>query len=189
MSRKLTENDKIALKILGKPVKEDLAHSVQNNTNQILNSSSISSSTSIITKNDDSKDSSNLSNLSNSSDLSDLSESQKQITILQYLKQMNSEVKTVELSKHIYGKSATRKMINPMIYKMSTQQLVEKIADENGVNPRWKITDKGKNFLSSVEMSEVNNVQNISQNNLQNRTLNIIKPPTLEELEFDKLKL
>lgn len=59
--------------------------------------------------------------------------------ILQYLKEKNEFVKTIDLAKHFYGPKATRKDINSLLYKMQASKLIIKECTENGGNPRWKL--------------------------------------------------
>ncbi len=46
-------------------------------------------------------------------------------------------IKTRVISQAVFGKGASRKMINPTIYAMQKKGQVKKIANENGGNPRW----------------------------------------------------
>lgn len=71
------------------------------------------------------------------------------IKILEFLKDKETDTQTLIISKHIYGKNASRKTINPTIYEMSKNGLVEKECNQNGGDPKWKITQKGKDLLIS----------------------------------------
>lgn len=49
-------------------------------------------------------------------------------------------IKTRVISQNVFGKGASRKMINPTIYALQKKGKVGKIANENGGNPRWYLT-------------------------------------------------
>ncbi len=64
------------------------------------------------------------------------------ILIIEFLTVKNAisednAIKTRIISHAIFGKGATRKMINPTIYALQKKGKVTKIANENGGNPRW----------------------------------------------------
>lgn len=69
------------------------------------------------------------------------------IKVLEFLKDKETETKTLIISKELYGKDASRKTINKLIYAMEKNKLVEKFCEENGADPRWKITQKGRDLL------------------------------------------
>lgn len=48
---------------------------------------------------------------------------------------------TLEISKAIFGKGATKKLINKHLYSLQREGQVEKIAEENGTKPRWKLSE------------------------------------------------
>ena len=55
--------------------------------------------------------------------------------IIEFLKKEQPQ-KTIQISKHIFGKDATKKMINPILYKMHKEKKLEKVSD---VPPQWKL--------------------------------------------------
>lgn len=63
--------------------------------------------------------------------------------ILEYLKGASKEnpKPTLEISKAVFGNGATKRIINPTLYKLQKKGQIEKIANENGGNPRWYIIE------------------------------------------------
>ena len=59
--------------------------------------------------------------------------------ILLFLNTQTLPAKTVEISKSIYGKGATAKMVNPALYSLEKDGVLVKVAKENGGDPRWSI--------------------------------------------------
>lgn len=47
--------------------------------------------------------------------------------------------RTVDIAKYLYGEKATRKSINPLLYKLQKNGKINKICDLNLANPRWFI--------------------------------------------------
>jgi len=58
--------------------------------------------------------------------------------IIEFLRQRNEYVKTIEIARQFYGAGATRKSINPQLYELLKQKRVSKTAKDNGGDPRWK---------------------------------------------------
>jgi len=61
--------------------------------------------------------------------------------IVEYLTEIGDFVPTLEIAKGLYGPTASKKMINPTLYKLERQGIIEKTALENGAQPRWKIKE------------------------------------------------
>lgn len=63
------------------------------------------------------------------------------VSFLQMKKEEKEEeaVPTLEISKAVFGKGATKKMINKHLYALERAGQVEKIAEEDGTKPRWKV--------------------------------------------------
>ena len=59
--------------------------------------------------------------------------------ILLFLNTQTLPAKTVEISKSIYGKGATAKLVNPALYSLEKDGVLVKVAKENGGDPRWSI--------------------------------------------------
>lgn len=59
--------------------------------------------------------------------------------VLKYLEDRDEAVPTIEIAQHIYGKGATRKMINKELYELARKNLISKESEENGTKPRWAI--------------------------------------------------
>jgi len=59
--------------------------------------------------------------------------------ILDYLEGKNDPVRTIDIAKQVYGPKATKKSINPSLYRLQKEGKIVKIAEENGANPRWKL--------------------------------------------------
>lgn len=57
--------------------------------------------------------------------------------VLELLSTSKEPMKTLNISKVIFGQKATCKDINPLLYSMLKQGLLDKISDEGGKNPRW----------------------------------------------------
>lgn len=47
---------------------------------------------------------------------------------------------TLDISKHIHGPSATKKMVNPLLYAMMKEGLLIKQCNDNGGDPKWKLS-------------------------------------------------
>ncbi len=60
--------------------------------------------------------------------------------IIEYLSDKTEPVPTLQISKYVLGSKATKKMVNPALYTLQKLGKVQKIAEENGGNPRWIIT-------------------------------------------------
>lgn len=63
-----------------------------------------------------------------------------QLQILTFL-QDKDFTPTVEISKAVFGKGATKKMINTHLYSLLRQGQLEKESEEDGTKPRWKINN------------------------------------------------
>lgn len=59
--------------------------------------------------------------------------------ILEYLEGKKEPVRTIEIAKQVCGPKATKKSINPSLYRLQREGKVEKVAEKNGANPRWKL--------------------------------------------------
>jgi hypothetical protein len=46
---------------------------------------------------------------------------------------------TLEISKEIFGKKATKKMINTHLYTLLRLGHVQKISEDDGTKPKWKL--------------------------------------------------
>jgi len=53
----------------------------------------------------------------------------------------DEEVPTLEISKEVFGKGATKKMINKHLYALERIGQLEKVAEEDGTKPKWKINN------------------------------------------------
>lgn len=62
-----------------------------------------------------------------------------QLQIISFLTEREEEVPTLEISKAVFGKGATKKMINKHLYALERAGQVKKIAEEDGTKPRWKV--------------------------------------------------
>lgn len=63
-------------------------------------------------------------------------------TILRVLQGTTSDapLKTIDIAKRaISEKGVTRKMVNPTLYALKKEGLIEKITDDNETNPRWYV--------------------------------------------------
>jgi hypothetical protein len=69
----------------------------------------------------------------------ELSEQELRPRILAFLTAQTTPVKTIEISRNIYGKGASSKLINPCLYTLEKQGLLVKTAKNNGGDPRWSI--------------------------------------------------
>lgn len=61
-----------------------------------------------------------------------------QLQILTFL-QDKDFTSTLEISKAVFGKGSTKKMINTHLYSLLKQGQVEKQAEDDGTKPQWKI--------------------------------------------------
>jgi len=59
--------------------------------------------------------------------------------IINYLRDKSEPIPTLNIAKFVFGKDATTKEVNPTLYKMASQGLITKIANENGSKPRWSL--------------------------------------------------
>jgi hypothetical protein len=61
--------------------------------------------------------------------------------ILEFLRADSSEpVPTLAISKHVFGRAATTKQINPILYRMLAARRLVKTSDPtNGANPKWTV--------------------------------------------------
>jgi hypothetical protein len=59
--------------------------------------------------------------------------------LLDILGQANQPVPTLELARQVFGRGASKKMVNPALYSLLRHGRVRKFADERDVNPRWEI--------------------------------------------------
>jgi hypothetical protein len=59
--------------------------------------------------------------------------------VINYLSERNEPVPTLEISRYVHGKTATRKDINPLLYKMEREKIIVKTAEPDGTNPRWSL--------------------------------------------------
>lgn len=58
--------------------------------------------------------------------------------VISFLKE-KEDVPTLTISKHIYGEKGTKKMINPLLYKLQKDGKIIKSCQENGGNPQWNL--------------------------------------------------
>lgn len=59
--------------------------------------------------------------------------------IVTFLNTQTAPAKTLDISKSIYGKGATAKLVNPALYSLEKEGVLIKTAKENGGDPRWTI--------------------------------------------------
>ena|SRR5438477_8976553 len=60
-------------------------------------------------------------------------------TVILILRLTEEPVPTLLISKATFGKGATTKLINPLLYSMQKQGKIKKISNEDGTQPRWYI--------------------------------------------------
>jgi hypothetical protein len=78
--------------------------------------------------------------------------------VVDYLKGKDDWVPTLDIAKEIKGKKASTKDINPLLYAMKDEGLLEKMAEANGSKPRWRLIqkeNKGKEQDTSVIESKM----------------------------------
>lgn len=74
---------------------------------------------------------------------------------------------TLEIAKRIFGPDATTKQVNPLLYSLLARHDVEKITEENGSKPRWKLSrgyyikSQILEYLSDSERSTQNICQDL----------------------------
>lgn len=60
--------------------------------------------------------------------------------ILSFLEQKDGEkVPTIQIAKHVFGKSARCKDVNPYLYRIKEQGLVTVEKNSSGGNPMWSL--------------------------------------------------
>ena len=77
------------------------------------------------------------------------------IQILQYLfsRELTGAGEGVNpgrMAKEIYGQQATKKLINPTLYKLKNKNYVVKTSREDGSKPRWRIATTGAQHLIDI---------------------------------------
>jgi hypothetical protein len=68
-----------------------------------------------------------------------LSDNDIKARLLDILSQANQPVPTLELARQVFGRGASKKMVNPALYSLLRHGRVNKLADERDVNPRWEL--------------------------------------------------
>ena len=53
----------------------------------------------------------------------------------------DSPVPTLEIAKHVNGVGASKKTINPLLYKMEKDGVIKKKCEEDGSKPSWYLCD------------------------------------------------
>jgi len=86
---------------------------------------------------------SDLEETSSSSDMPspDLSEDDLKQKILEILRRESEPVSTQRIAQMIFGKGATRKLVNPTLYSLKNQGMIKKFCDEDGTRPRWTLLE------------------------------------------------
>ena len=51
-------------------------------------------------------------------------------------------MRTIEIAKAVNGPEARCKSVNPTLYAMQNSGMITKTAEENGANPRWRLTNQ-----------------------------------------------
>lgn len=46
-------------------------------------------------------------------------------------------IRTIDIAKAIFGKDATKKLVNPAMYKLGKEGKIKRIGDINAADPRW----------------------------------------------------
>jgi hypothetical protein len=60
--------------------------------------------------------------------------------IVQFVREhTQEEVPTLVIARQFNGPKATRKTINPILYRLQREGKLEKVCEDNGAKPRWKI--------------------------------------------------
>lgn len=59
--------------------------------------------------------------------------------ILAFLQSKNEPTKTIDIARHVFGKDAKAKDVNPTLYRMSHAGSIVKTAKDNGGDPRWSL--------------------------------------------------
>lgn len=98
------------------------------------------------------------------------------LSLLKILQQAEDPIPTLELAKRV-GKSTTKE-INPSLYSLLSSKQVEKIAEENGSNPRWRLSPQARAreavlaLLNSKEAIPVKRIQEQLRTKLEKTQLN-----------------
>lgn len=69
----------------------------------------------------------------------ELSKSIMEEAVVTYLHTQTAAVPTLQLARHINGLAATRKTINPVLYKLEREGKIHKTANPDGTDPRWSV--------------------------------------------------
>lgn len=64
---------------------------------------------------------------------------QIETTIIEALEFSDDPVPTLDVSKHVFGKEATKKKVNPYLYGLMKKGVVDKICEEDGTKPKWRL--------------------------------------------------
>ena len=64
-----------------------------------------------------------------------------QTNIISFLSERGEEVSTLDISKAVFGKGSTKKMINKYLYSLEKMGEIEKVSEEDGTKPRWKVVN------------------------------------------------
>lgn len=74
--------------------------------------------------------------------------------ILSLLREEKEPVPTLQLAKHVYGKSGKTSDINPDLYSLQKQGLINVIKNEKGAGPRWVISEPKEDTKKEHEGAE-----------------------------------
>ena len=59
--------------------------------------------------------------------------------ILSYLEIEGNYINTLDIAKAVCGKNTTKRDVNKYLYSLEKQGTINKLSDDNGANPKWKI--------------------------------------------------
>lgn len=59
--------------------------------------------------------------------------------LLLFLAEADEPIPTLKIARALFGPSATRKTINPILYKMEKRHLIVKTCEKDGTKPHWTI--------------------------------------------------
>ena len=59
--------------------------------------------------------------------------------IIDFLKNQLEPVPPLVISKEVYGKKGTKKMINPELYALQREGILQKVANKDGTKPLWSL--------------------------------------------------
>lgn len=59
--------------------------------------------------------------------------------ILEVLSDLKEPIDTLEVSKKIFGKSGTQKMVNPTLYNLQKKEFIIRTTKEGTLRPYWSI--------------------------------------------------